>query len=140
MPSRCPSNSASLSSGTASMMQPPVSPNKDTSSRSPGRSCASAPMPPAIAISTSATASPPPERSRATSHVLEYPDHPDRRRRVDGSPLGLVVQAHVPANDRSSQSLARLGHALDAGEELVVGVGLLRAAEVQAVRYGYRLR
>src|SRR5215210_4143151 len=79
-------------------------------------------------------------RSCVSAYVLEVPDHPDGRGRVDRAPVGLVIQADVAAYDRRPEDLARLGHTLDALGELIITVRLLRAAEVEAVCDGYRLR
>src|SRR5215212_7668139 len=50
---------------------------------------------------------------------------------------GLVVEADVPAHNGGFQYLASFGYPFNAGGELVVGVGLLGATEVQAVGEGH---
>src|SRR5918993_3099190 len=73
-------------------------------------------------------------------YIRQDPYHPDGGGREDGAPVGLVVEADVAAYDWRPEDLARLGHPLDTLGELVVAVGLLRAAEVEAVGDGDRLR
>src|SRR5919112_4693671 len=73
-------------------------------------------------------------------YVLQDPDHPDGGGRVDGAPVGFVVEADVAAYDRRPEDLACLGHPLYTLGELEVAVRLLRAAEVEAVGNGDRLR
>src|SRR5918993_821127 len=73
-------------------------------------------------------------------YILQNPDHTHGGGGVDCAPVGLVVEADVAAYDRRPEDLARLGHPLDALGELVVAVGFLRAAEVEAVGNGNGLR
>ena len=67
-------------------------------------------------------------------HVLDEPDAADDRRRVDRPPIRLVVERHVPRDDRGAERLGGQRHPLDRLRELPGDLGLLRVAEVQAVR------
>src|SRR4030042_1663040 len=67
------------------------------------------PLPPHVAISARATASPPRETARAARgegrppqrlHVVGEAHHADLRRRRDRAPGRLVVERDVPAGDR----------------------------------------
>ena len=72
--------------------------------------------------------------ARDRAHVLDQPDAPDHGRRGDRPPVRLVVERDVAGDDRDAERLAGLGHALDRLGELPGHLGLLRVAEVEAVR------
>ena len=65
--------------------------------------------------------------------MLEEPDDADDGRRVDGSPVGLVVEADVAAGDRHVERATGLADALDGLRELPHDVRPFRVAEIQAV-------
>ena len=76
---------------------------------------------------------------RDAPHVRHDPYRADDRRRVDGAPVRLVVERDVARHDRHPERAARRGHALDRLRELPGDLGLLRVAEVEAVREADRL-
>ena len=67
-------------------------------------------------------------------HVVQDAEYAHDRGRVDRRGTGLVVEAHVPAGDRDAQLLAAVGQSADRLGELPHDAGVLRRAEVQAVR------
>ena len=70
---------------------------------------------------------------------VDEPDAADDGRRVDRAAVGLVVERHVPGDDRNAQRLAGLRHPLDRLGELPGDLALLGVAEVEAVGEPERL-
>ena len=77
--------------------------------------------------------------SRNTSHVGNEPDRADGRRGMDRAAVRLVVERHVPGDDRQPQRATRGSHALDRLLELPADLRLLGVPEVQAVGESERL-
>ena len=81
------------------------------------------------------------ERLRAHAvHVLDEPNHPDRRRRIYSRAARLVVEAHVAARHRRVEPAAGLGEAGHRLAELPHDLGVLGVPEVEAVGDRQRLR
>src|SRR5258708_15074717 len=72
-------------------------------------------------------------------HVAHETYAADNGRGWDGAPAGLVVERHVPGDNRNAELVGRLRDAFDRLLELPADLGLLRVAEVQAVRERERL-
>ena len=78
-------------------------------------------------------------RAKPAAVVFDYADHPHDRGRIDGGlAVGVVVQAHVAADDWQVQGAARVRQAGDRLLELPVHLGAVRVGEVQAVGDGQR--
>ena len=73
---------------------------------------------------------------RCAGDVVEDAEHADDGRRVDGAPLGLVVEADVAGDDGRAELVAGVGDAADDFLHLEVDVGALGVAEVEAVGDG----
>ena len=76
---------------------------------------------------------------RHAAHVLDETDGSDHGRRVDRTPVRLVVERHVSGDDGRADRLARGRDAVDRLRELPADLRLLGVAEVQAVREPDRL-
>src|SRR3990172_12345370 len=72
-------------------------------------------------------------------YIFQQPNHPHGRGRIDGNPLGLVIEAYIAANNRSSEYLAGLAQAKGGLLELPHDFRLFWIAEVQTVGNGHRL-
>ena len=79
-----------------------------------------------------------PARRDAAGDVVDDAEHTDDRRREDGGVAGLVVEADVAAGHGDAELEARVGEAVDGLPELPHDLGVLGAAEVQAVGDGGR--
>src|SRR5262245_23324341 len=78
-------------------------------------------------------------RLRDAPDVRYEPDRPDDGRGMDRAPVRLVVERDVAGHDRHAERAARRAHALDRLRQLPGDLGLLRVAEVEAVREADRL-
>src|SRR5262249_46813469 len=72
--------------------------------------------------------------------ILNQSDHSDYRSRMDAAPVSLVVEADVPARDRSPQRRASFSHAIHGLAELPHPLRSFRGAEVEAIGQGERPR
>ena len=72
--------------------------------------------------------------------VVDDAEHADDRRREDRLIAGLVVERDVAAGDRDAELEAAVRETLDGPRELPHDLGVLGAAEVQAVRHCGRHR
>ena len=81
-----------------------------------------------------------PARRHAARHVVDGAEHGDHRGRVDRHVAGLVVEADVAAGHRDPELEAAVGQPLDRLRELPHDLGVLGAAEVQAVAHRDRGR
>ena len=84
-----------------------------------------------------------PAGRRGVGDVVEHAQHADHRGRVDGGVdearlARAVVERDVAAGDRDLEHLARVGQAADGLDQLPHRVGVLGAAEVEAVGDGQR--
>ena len=66
--------------------------------------------------------------------ILDQTDSADHRRWRDRLAVGLVVEAHVPGNDREVEFAAGFGHALDGLHDIAHRGRLFRVAEIEIVR------
>ena len=74
------------------------------------------------------------------AHVVVDAEHSDDRGGVNGRRPGLVVEADVPAGDRHAEGGAAVREPAHGLGELPHHRGVLRRAEIQAVRHGQRAR
>ena len=77
-----------------------------------------------------------PARGQAPVDVVDDAHDGDDGRGVDRHVAGLVVERHVAARHRDAQLEAAVGETLDGAGELPHHLGVLGAAEVQAVAHG----
>ena len=77
--------------------------------------------------------------ARDAADVRDEADAADDRRRRDRAAVGVVVERHVPGDDRDAERLAGERHPLDRLGELPADLRLLRVAEVEAVGERERL-
>ena len=68
-----------------------------------------------------------------TAHVRDEANAADHGRRRDRAAVGVVVERHVPGDDRQSQRFARLRHPFDRLGKLPADLGLFGVAEVETI-------
>ena len=73
---------------------------------------------------------------RDRRHVADEPDATDDGRRWDRSAAGLVVERHVPRDDRDAEGLRRARDAFDRLSDLPADLRLLGVTEVETVGEG----
>ncbi len=72
---------------------------------------------------------------QAPGDVVDHAEHADHRGGQDGRRAGLVVEADVPAGDRNTQGRTTIRQTAHGLGELPHDAGVLRRAEVEAVRH-----
>ena len=73
-------------------------------------------------------------RPHSLRHIINNPDDPNHRGRIDPLTPGLVVERNIPAGNRRSQRYTSLGDAIDRLRKLRHNLRLFGIAEVQTVR------
>src|SRR6202012_1237471 len=79
-------------------------------------------------------------RRHSLRYILNNPNNPQHRSRINPLPLSLVVQRNITPGNRSPQRITSLGNPIDRRRKLRHNLRLLRIPKVQTVRSRHRSR